>query len=583
MRIYPIVTCVYTLLQVSSQIARYITLFSKRGIEFQESINPNPISGNTGSPSTWSLIQAWIATCTEDHSCCTGAADSLTRLPTRVLDVQSEESPRLVITHSSMEPDRYTTLSHCWGSGMPLRLLTNNIDEFQTGISPSQLCKTFNDAIIVTRKLGIRYLWIDSLCIIQDSPQDWQEQSATMAQVYTNSYCNIAATHAADGSFGCFTERDADLLKPLKVDLQFGPRPGPCHAVPGRYWAESVMEMPLFLRAWAFQELILAPRRIFFGQTEVSFQCKQNAASETFPGRVPRQVGAGGLVQIEPNSQGGQFRQFYGSSAEETLHTLSKWDTIVYRFSIGRLTFATDKLVALSAIASKMSERLKCGYLAGLWHQHLAYQLLWEVRGEVGIADQYRTSTYVAPTWSWASVTGRVWAACKVRHADGRDIVVEIIEAQVELVSELSPFGQVKNGFIRVKGPLVKGRKFRNIHVRTSDSSRILIGDDITLDVIWDNGEEENSNGILEGFYCLPIQLVKDHEPTPSLMAVPPISGIVLRLTSPQGQEYVRVGKFVAYGGYERFQAACRNFGDAANSSEGCDEGWGKMHTLTIV
>lgn len=463
---------------------------------------------------------------------------------------------------------------------MPLRLLTNNIDEFLTGISPSQLCKTFKDAIAVTRKLGIRYLWIDSLCIIQDSPQDWQEQSATMAQVYSNSYCNIAATYAPDGSFGCFTERDTDLIKPLKVDHQSGPRPGPCYAVPGRYWAESVIEMPLFLRAWAFQELVLAPRKLFFGQTEVAFQCKQNTASETFPGRVPRQIGVGGLVQIEPNSQGGQVRQFYGSSAEKSLHTLSKWDTIVYRFSIGRLTFATDKLVALSAIASKMSERLKCGYLAGLWHQHLAYQLLWQVRGDVGIVNPYRTSTYVAPTWSWASVTGRVSAACKIRHADGRDIVVEIIEAQVELVSDLNPFGQVKNGFIRVRGPLVKGRKFRNIHLRTSD---ILIGDDITLDVIWDNGEEENSNGILEGFYYLPIQLEKDHEPTPMLMAEPPISGIVLRLASPQGQEYVRVGKFAAYGGYGRFQAACRNFGDAANSSEGCDEGWGEMHTLTIV
>lgn len=67
----------------------------------------------------------------------------------------------------------------------------------------SDLPPLFQDAIIITRQLGLRYLWIDSLCIIQDSLRDWETEAAKMASIYQNSYVTISATDASNGSAKC--------------------------------------------------------------------------------------------------------------------------------------------------------------------------------------------------------------------------------------------------------------------------------------------------------------------------------------------------------------------------------------------
>ena len=555
--------------------------------DLEDFVNTSSIANHTASTSTWPLIDSWIARCNDDHDCCTAATKSLTKLPNRIIDIQNETSFRLVTTDSSTSLGRYVTLSHCWGSEVPLRLLTNNIETFRNHIPPSDLSQTFEDAILIARRLNVRYIWIDSLCIIQDSPQDWQEQSATMAQVYSDSYCNIAATHARDGSFGCFNKRDAGLIKPLKICVQWGPQPGWYYAVPGRYWIDTVAEAPLSLRGWAFQELTLAPRNLFFGQSEVLFRCWKMGASEMFPIHIPREVGVGGLRGVQPNLDGPQVRKWYDIPADERLNALSLWDDMVRTFSLGGLTFATDKLVALSAIATMLSRYIRSQYLAGLWRRHLAHQLLWEVRGVIGIVKQCRTSTYVAPTWSWASVTGKVEQACRIPYADDRDIVVEILDAQVELVSSLSPFGQVKNGFARIKGPLAKGKKAWRWKTQPKDFPQILIGEDIWLDVIWDDGEVEKEDDGSEDLYCLPIQFMSsDDEPIPldSFRSQwPAISGIVLRTQSDVDQTYVRAGKFEFREDCNRFQAACRDFGGELKRGLDTGDEWGEMHELTII
>jgi hypothetical protein len=130
------------------------------------------------------------------------------------------------------------------------------------------------------------------------------------------------------------------------------------------------------------------------------------------------------------------------------------------RFSLGHLTYATDKLIALSAIASEMQGHIKSEYLAGMWRQHLAYQLLWEVRGVQWLVRRGRPNEYIAPSWSWASVVGNVENACDVRFANDREIILEVLDGQVELMNAANPFGQVKSGFLRVRGSLAKGTVF---------------------------------------------------------------------------------------------------------------------------
>lgn len=114
------------------------------------------------------------------------------------------------------------TLSHCWGPSQPLKLLTSNIESMRQEIPIASLPRTFQHAVIVASHLGLEYLWIDSLCIIQDSTQDWLQELGLMEDVYTNSICNIAASHSSDGHGGLFRKRNPHLAKALILYPQWG-------------------------------------------------------------------------------------------------------------------------------------------------------------------------------------------------------------------------------------------------------------------------------------------------------------------------------------------------------------------------
>jgi hypothetical protein len=101
----------------------------------------------------------------------------------------------------------YVTLSHCWGTVETLKLMKSNVQALSSTIPLHSLCKTFQDAVLVTSLLGYKYLWIDSMCIIQDNEDDWRKESALMSEVYSNAVVNLAATDAKDGSVGLFHQR----------------------------------------------------------------------------------------------------------------------------------------------------------------------------------------------------------------------------------------------------------------------------------------------------------------------------------------------------------------------------------------
>lgn len=112
---------------------------------------------------------------------------------------------------------KYVTLSHCWGHGNHLKLSKANIESFSENLEIETLSQTFIDSMVVTLRMSLRYLWIDSLCIIQDDPDDLSEEIAKMCDVYRNGTLNVAAVHARDGDGGCFTERRPTAFQPCKV------------------------------------------------------------------------------------------------------------------------------------------------------------------------------------------------------------------------------------------------------------------------------------------------------------------------------------------------------------------------------
>ena len=242
---------------------------------------PNGIT-ESREPSYWT--HRWLSECVESHSKCQ-SSNQTRQLPTRLLDLGTgtNSSIRLHLSDGRPSTERYVTLSHCWGSteishDIDYSLKVETLESMLENIEVATLPKTFRDSIIITRQLGIRYLWIDSLCIIQGNDEDWARESSMMGTVYQNGYCNIAATAADDGSVGCFRPRNALLAQTCRVRLEkdlkkFRLKRGVYDFVPRRLWADGLDAAPLLKRAWVVQERFFARRVLHFARNQLFWEC----------------------------------------------------------------------------------------------------------------------------------------------------------------------------------------------------------------------------------------------------------------------------------------------------------------------
>jgi Heterokaryon incompatibility protein (HET) len=162
------------------------------------------------------------------------------------------------------------------------RLMMGNLNQFIEGMDITELPKTFQDAIQLSRRLNNRFLWIDSLCIIQDSKEDWLKESVVMGDIYKHALCNIAATAAPDGRTGCFLERNPLLAQPCRVHIDSYPGPrsksGVYDLAPQLFWEQGLLQAPLLQRAWVVQERTLAPRVIHFGKNQLFWECHESVS-----------------------------------------------------------------------------------------------------------------------------------------------------------------------------------------------------------------------------------------------------------------------------------------------------------------
>lgn len=177
----------------------------------------------------WDTAQKWIADCTLNHERCQERDADGSWYPTRLLDIGTANTEpgtaavlKLVETSQNEIHGPYVTLSHSWGGGNPVMLKKGNHAHFLLGIS--NLPKTFEHAVQAARKLQVRYLWIDSLCIIQDQPEDWATEAQLMHKVYRHAWSNISATASRNSSEGLFRTRASERsVGRLVVDCG-GPR-----------------------------------------------------------------------------------------------------------------------------------------------------------------------------------------------------------------------------------------------------------------------------------------------------------------------------------------------------------------------
>ncbi|GFF22276.1 hypothetical protein IFM61606_08366 [Aspergillus udagawae] len=375
----------------------------------------------------FTLIQTWIDNCIRDHHKCVNfSANSW--YPTRLLHLASDgqgTGVKLVITKGTCLNGPYVTLSHRWpqtAHRFPM-LLTSTIQQLQQGINVQRLPRAFQDAILLTRQLGVEYLWIDSLCIIQDTDDqsDWFRESLTMDKVYSHAFVNISATLAENGTEGLLGPRHSHALSaPPGVEVNAHGRIETQYIINSDFWHDQISNAPLNKRGWVFQERFLARRVIHFGPRQIGWECQQLQALETFPRGLPPTLTVGSRSKpaiyealrelSQPaltNSQAARNAPF---SSTTDLQFAEWWNNAMEDYSRCKFTFAKDKLIALTGVAKYVAmNRPADRYLAGMWQSCLAYGLAWFRIHQPGRV--YSNRDYVecrAPSWSWASFDGEV-------------------------------------------------------------------------------------------------------------------------------------------------------------------------------
>ena len=246
-------------------------------------------SDNTLSPINVDAVAAWLDLCLQSHEKCRSKAPS--RLPTRVIDVgpfDGSQDPKLIITDGETSP--YVALSHCWGKPSEFdglknaRTLSTNLKDLLLSIPMDTVSQNVQDAIVTVRNLGLRYLWVDALCIIQDNHRDWEVEASRMGDIYSSAYLTIAATSAASGMDGflararwpwpvvsmpCITKESA--TRPVELYVRYEPY----------YWrGKSVEDSVWNSRGWTLQERLLASRVLHFASDGLRWECRTGEGSE---------------------------------------------------------------------------------------------------------------------------------------------------------------------------------------------------------------------------------------------------------------------------------------------------------------
>lgn len=458
-----------------------------------------------------------------------------------MIDVGSDNTDVHLHISCAGEKGRWVALSHCWGNATPIKTTTSTIDEFTEGM-PAQIPKTFADAIFVTRALGQRYLWIDSLCIIQDSPDDWVAESSLMHQVYSQALFTIVADAAEDSTSGFLQPPARRVRKTSVVHYDLGAaaaedEPACRGIVHVRERGELALQLPyhdfhvenspicskLSTRAWAFQERLLSPRTLHFGPSEMAWECRALCSCECSATNERTSLTTSllkGSIALQPSTLVSEL-----STRQVLRHFDNAWRAdVVEEYTRLDLTIGTDRLHALVGVATQaLSLRPGDQYIAGLWRNTIADGLSWYTTNS-------RTSSRLPgknappgwsspPSWSWAAVSGQIQHAQRAGAPIGAPLIkVLSVNYQPSIASPMGA-GPRRPAFLLAWGHLVP---IQNIWYQHSETRSLSEDDPHYFDgvqmrscyrVAWPPGVNLPSN-------CIAMMDIHKH--------VPPFDGKVL-------------------------------------------------------
>lgn len=234
------------------------------------------------------MMRYWLEDCDHKHFSCKLIGNQA-RLPTRLIYVGHRDlaAPvlKLIETKNLQRVVHYLALSHPWGDEPYYCTYPADLERHKQGIDMKALPATFRDAVEITRKLGINYLWIDSICIIQGPDGDFRQESKRMENVFSQAYCVLAASSALgqrsgfSGSHGG-VRRLGESRHTLRLPLNGGNQLYVCDFIDS--FDKDVLESGLNQRGWVLQERALARRTIYFTNTQTYFECGAGVRCETF-------------------------------------------------------------------------------------------------------------------------------------------------------------------------------------------------------------------------------------------------------------------------------------------------------------
>ncbi|KAI9686391.1 MAG: hypothetical protein M1822_003736 [Bathelium mastoideum] len=436
------------------------------------------VDQDLGSERNYGIARSWLTDCNNSHLEC--LSGTVAELPTRVVDIQPTDivnSDSVRVVHSQGQRAEYAALSHCWGGEVSCLLTAKTSKQFQKAIPLPTLSPNFRDAITITRKLGFRYIWIDSLCILQDSGSDWKRESGKMGLVYRNSSVTISAMASPRSTHGIL-KCNQTSLSPQPVTMRlFQDKSN--NAIPEVRIERSDLEeenlrvldqdSPLASRGWALQELMLSPRHLFYGSNQIYWRCPKGFKSAdgfSCGTKFPDNTSYSALTTV-----------FHSDILRQTVPTLYEPRTVlrdyynlVQDYSSRRLTLGSDKLPAVSGLAGRLHLLLGGVYLAGLWSCDLKRGLLW--RSEVGSCKHVKT--YRAPSWSWAVTDQPI--TFMIRNLTPSPLDIVILASHVTLRDNTYAYGEVLSGHIIAEGRTIQLlRSTQVIHPRLPEGYSGLV------------------------------------------------------------------------------------------------------------
>ena len=431
------------------------TAFTIKGYTFPAAA---VLASRTDSPRALQQAEGWLDQCLSNHECFWEGAS---HPPKRLLDLENHRT-RVIETVGHETP--YVCLSHRWGDDQHRRLISTvtTIQDHMDGIPWSDIPRTFQDAIKICRRLSIRYLWIDTLCILQkrggltdaqvaETEADFATENAAMASIYRGSYFTISANVSTNMDSGIFSS--ATICHPISTQDDTGQ--------PATIYASSVeirhssQPTDLETRGWTFQESILPPRILTFDSHDITWRC-----------RVDHLCQCGYFAPDAPgwtdNWRGDLFAttSLLGKldywSADE-IH--GWWLSVVHFYANRRLTKPQDRFPALSGLAQIYQGITGHAYNAGLWMETMFFDLCWfnENKDVVNgpLLSSHRSTESLAPTWSWASIDRPYGVSCFFWSAHGTNAgmkpfghqrpVCTLIEKSCE-PKTIDPTGEVEPG-----------------------------------------------------------------------------------------------------------------------------------------